>query len=160
MIGSVLLAPAYDRARGHHGVVVGIYALGAAALFTCISSPSQAPLLMLVFVAGAAAQGGLVTLNGLVDRTYPPAMRSAALGTTLGFGRVGAIVAPSVLGHIVGSDASASFVFFAVSSALAGLLVLATGQAIHRRNARQTSDTASPAPDPARLTDRHPLAGR
>jgi len=98
-IGSLLLAPVYDRAGGHRVVVVVTYLLGAAALVVAISSPAQAPLLVLVFIAGAVAQGGLIMVNGVVDRTYPPELRSAALGATLGYGRIGAIIAPSVLGH-------------------------------------------------------------
>lgn len=133
VIGSVLIAPCYDRFSGHYGVIAAIYLLGAVALFLCIGSPAKAPLLALIFVAGAVAQGGLITLNGLVDRTYPESMRSTALGTTLGFGRIGAIIAPSVIGHLVGRSASASFVFFAIAAALASLLVAVAAHAIRRR---------------------------
>lgn len=131
-IGSLVVAPVYDWMGGRRSVVVGIYVLGAAALVVAISSPPQTPLLALVFVTGTVAQGGLIMLNGIVDRTYPEELRSAALGATLGYGRVGAIIAPSALGYIVGDNAASSFVFFAAACAGAAVLVLLATRAAAR----------------------------
>lgn len=131
-IGSVALAPFFDSANRTSRVVTMIYLLGAVALIIAIASPAKEALWILIFVAGAVAQGGLITLNGVVDSSYPQELRATALGATLGFGRVGAIIAPSVIGNIVGRNAAGSFTLFAAVSVAAGIFVFVGGRLASR----------------------------
>lgn len=126
-IGSVALAPVFDSSRRTSRVVMLIYLLGTATLIIAIASPPKEALWALIFVAGAVAQGGLITLNGVVDSAYPQDLRATALGATLGFGRVGAIIAPSVIGNIVGHNAASSFTLFAAVSVGAAVFVFIGG---------------------------------
>ncbi|MDT7678775.1 MAG: hypothetical protein QOD82_6677, partial [Pseudonocardiales bacterium] len=64
--------------------------LGAAVVLVgTMATPTPAVLYLLIFLAGTGAQGGLVVLNSVVDRSYPPWLRAQALGLTLGIGRIG-----------------------------------------------------------------------
>jgi len=47
-----------------------------------------------ILMVGTGCQGGLVLLNSIVDRSYPPTHRGRALGLTLSVGRLGAILGP------------------------------------------------------------------
>jgi AAHS family benzoate transporter-like MFS transporter len=88
-----------------------------------MATPTQAVLYLLIFLAGTGAQGGLVVLNSVVDRSYPPWLRAQALGLTLGIGRIGTIIAPSVVGLIVGQSTVGSFSLFASCAVAAAILI-------------------------------------
>ncbi|WP_426977917.1 MFS transporter [Pseudarthrobacter sp. O4] len=119
-IGSLLFALIADRMDGRKAVL-GIYAVGAVVLAVMLTSPSQPVLLALTFLAGGVAQGGLIAINTTVDQTYPLWLRARALGATLGWGRIGAIVGPVIIGYIVGGSAVWSFLLFAACSLFAGI---------------------------------------
>jgi AAHS family benzoate transporter-like MFS transporter len=121
-VGSVAVALLADRTGGPL-VAGGIYLGGAIVLVAAIASPPQALLYLLVLLAGTAGQGGLVVLNSVVDRSYPAHLRAKALGLTLGIGRIGAIIAPSVVGLIVGHSTVGSFSLFAGCAAAAAILI-------------------------------------
>ncbi|MDT7567601.1 MAG: transporter, family, benzoate transport protein [Pseudonocardiales bacterium] len=121
-IGSIVVALLADRAGGFR-VAITIYLGAAAVLVGTMATPTQAVLYLLIFLAGTGAQGGLVVLNSVVDRSYPPWLRAQALGLTLGIGRIGAIIAPSVVGLIVGQSTVGSFSLFASCAVAAAILI-------------------------------------
>jgi AAHS family benzoate transporter-like MFS transporter len=55
-------------------------------------------------------------------------MRGSALGFSLGFGRIGAVLAPQVGGLLLaaGMGVNSNFLVFAIAAAIAGSLLLAT----------------------------------
>jgi MFS transporter, AAHS family, benzoate transport protein len=121
-IGSIVVALLADRAGGFR-VAITIYLGAAVVLVGTMATPTQAVLYLLIFLAGTGAQGGLVVLNSVVDRSYPPWLRAQALGLTLGIGRIGAIIAPSVVGLIVGQSTVGSFSLFASCAVAAAILI-------------------------------------
>lgn len=140
-IGSVVVALFADRLGGPR-VAIAIYAGAALVMLATISSPPQAVLYLLILLAGTGAEGGLVVLNSVVDRSYPPHLRAQALGLTLGIGRLGAIIAPSAVGVIVGHSTIGSFSLFAGCAMAAAIFIaLAT-----RGSATAPSKTTRPAP--------------
>ncbi len=140
-VGSVVVALFADRLGGPR-VAVAIYASAALVMFASISSPPQFALYLLILLAGTCAQGGLVVLNSVVDRSYPPHLRGQALGLTLSIGRVGAIAAPSIVGQIVGHSPAGSFTLFAGCGLAAAIFIaLAT-----RGRWTAPAETAEPAP--------------
>jgi MFS family permease len=138
-VGSVLVALLADRFGGARATVA-IYAGAALVLVASMFAPPRALLYVLILLAGTGAQGGLVVLNTVVDRGYPARLRAQALGLTLGIGRVGAIIAPSVLGQIVGRSSTGSFTFFAGCAIAAGGFAGAAAYALRRAGgARQVT---------------------
>ncbi len=130
-----------DRLGGPR-VAVAIYASAALVMLASISSPPQVVLYLLILLAGTGAQGGLVVLNSVVDRSYPPHLRGQALGLTLSIGRIGAIIAPSIIGVIVGKSTVGSFSLFAGCAIAAAIFV---ALATHGR-VTAPPETAHPAP--------------
>lgn len=137
-VGSVVVALMADR-WGARPAVVAIYAGTALVLVMSMVAPPQAVLYLLITLAGTGAQSGLIVLNTLVNRSYPERLRAQALGLTLGVGRTGAIVAPSVVGLIVGSSIVGSFTLFAACALSAGLLAAVAVLVMQRRH-RSTPD--------------------
>ncbi|MEV4229115.1 MFS transporter [Streptomyces bobili] len=65
-----------------------------------------------------------ILINAYVGKSYPAANRAGALGWTLGLGRVGTVVGPTLIGWIVGSqDGRLAFTVFAVAAVAAALLL-------------------------------------
>lgn len=83
-----------------------------------------------VFVAiailGMSAISAQNLLNALVADSFPSQYRAAAMGITLGLGRLGAVIAPALGGYILAANYGASWVLivFAISAVI-GALVLA-----------------------------------
>ncbi len=121
-VGSVVVALFADRLGGPR-VAVAIYAGAALVMLATISAPPQVVLYLLILLAGTSAQGGLVVLNSVVDRSYPPHLRGQALGLTLSIGRLGAIAAPSLVGQIVGHSSAGSFTLFAGCAVAAAIFI-------------------------------------
>lgn len=142
-VGSVVVALMADR-WGARPAVVAIYGGTALVLVLSMVAPPQALLYLLIMLAGTGAQSGLIVLNTLVDRSYPVRLRAQALGLTLGVGRTGAVIAPAVVGLIVGSSIVGSFTLFAACALSAGLLA-AVAVLVMRRRQRSAPTSSQPS---------------
>ncbi|MHA8106868.1 MFS transporter [Aquirufa sp. 5-AUSEE-100C1] len=80
--------------------------------------------LVLFFLMGFGIQGGFVGLYAVAASMYPTYIRTTGVGWAIGAGRIGGIIGPIVGGLLVawGLDMTQSFWFFAIPSALAGLM--------------------------------------
>ena len=58
-------------------------------------------MMALVFFAGIGAISAQNLTNALVSNAFPEEARSAALGVTLGVGRLGAVASPAIGGFIL-----------------------------------------------------------
>ena len=78
-------------------------------------------------LAGVGTHGTQCLIIAAVANHYPAHLRGSALGFTLGFGRIGAVLAPQVGGWLLvaGLGVDANFLAFALAAALAGGLLLA-----------------------------------
>lgn len=87
-----------------------------------LSSTAMLPVIALLGMSAISAQN---LVNALVADAFPVQYRAAAIGITLGLGRLGAVIAPALGGYILAAGHGPSWVLvvFAVS-AVAGVLLL------------------------------------
>ncbi len=104
--------------------------IGIILLFTAVTMLSfgffvhTSLALVLFFLMGFGVQGGFVGLYAVAASMYPTYIRTTGVGWAIGAGRIGGIIGPIVGGLLVawGLDMTQSFWFFAIPSALAGLM--------------------------------------
>lgn len=83
-------------------VLVAMYALAAVSI-TLLGYPVPTPVLfVLVGLAGASTIGTQIVTYAYAGQFYPTAIRSTGIGWASGVGRSGAILAPIVIGTLVG----------------------------------------------------------
>jgi AAHS family benzoate transporter-like MFS transporter len=99
-------------------------------------------LFVVVGLAGASTIGTQIVANAYAGQFYPMAIRSTGLGWALGIGRTGAILAPIVIGTLVGMQLPLQQNFIAISiPALIGMIAVLLID--HRRSASARHDDAS-----------------
>ena len=115
-------------------VLVSMYLLAAASITLLGYKVPTALLFVLVGLAGATTIGTQIVNCAYAGQFYPMAIRSTGIGWTLGVGRAGAILAPIVIGALVGIELPLEQNFMAI-----GLPALAAAVAVglidHRRSA-------------------------
>ncbi|MBE6473506.1 MAG: aromatic acid/H+ symport family MFS transporter [Coriobacteriaceae bacterium] len=108
-------------------VAMGSGLLASLCLIGIALRPSSSALLMaFVFFAGVGAISTQNLTNALVSNAFPEALRPAALGMSLGIGRLGAVASPAAGGLILqcGFDAGWVLVMLAVAELVGvGLLL-------------------------------------
>jgi AAHS family benzoate transporter-like MFS transporter len=115
-------------------VLAGMYLLAAVSITLLgYKMPTEA-LYLLVALAGASTIGTQIVSLAYAGQFYPMAVRGTGIGWALGVGRVGAILAPIVIGVLVGMALPLQQNFMAI--ALPGLIAAITISLIdHRRSA-------------------------
>ncbi len=128
-IGAVvggLLAALLAMGWGNRPVAIGAGLVASACLAVLATRVlSGAWLFGVVALLGMAAISAQNLVNALVADAFPAAYRAAAVGTTLGIGRLGAVVAPALGGTILASGQGPGQVLcvFALSALLGALLL-------------------------------------
>ncbi len=123
-------------------VLAAMYALAAVSI-TLLGQPmSTAALFVVVGLAGASTIGTQIVANAYTGQFYPMAIRSTGLGWALGIGRTGAILAPIVIGILVGMKLPLQQNFIAISIP-AVLGIIAVLLIDHRRSASAHHHDAS-----------------
>ena len=74
-------------------------------------------LYLVVAAAGCGSVGTQILLNGYVASYYDSAQRATALGWTLGVGRLGAILGPTMGGFLLASDLGVDWNFYIFAAA-------------------------------------------
>jgi AAHS family benzoate transporter-like MFS transporter len=100
-------------------VLAFFYAMGTVSLVALGYAPNGPLLFALVAIVGASTVGTQNLCYAYTGQFYPLATRSVGLGAAAGVGRVGAIVAPILLGVLVNMNLPATHCFIAVSIAAA-----------------------------------------
>ncbi|MEN3275748.1 MAG: transporter, family, benzoate transport protein [Massilia sp.] len=96
-------------------VLVAMYALAAVSI-TLLGYQVSTPLLfLLVGLAGASTIGTQIVTYAYAGQFYPMAVRSTGIGWASGVGRSGAILAPIVIGTLVGMALPLEQNFLAIS---------------------------------------------
>lgn len=97
-------------------------------MLACLSIKMRSDLLLnvVVFFTGVFVFSAMVLVYAYVTSYYPASVRSTALGSASGIGRIGSIVGPSITGALVASGIGHpwGFYFFAAVAVLAFLAVL------------------------------------
>ena len=127
-------------------VLVGMYALAAISITLLGFRVPAGLLFLLVGLAGASTIGTQIVTYAYAGQFYPMAVRSTGIGWASGVGRSGAILAPIVIGTLVGMALPLEQNFMAISipAVIATIAVLFID---HRRAASvsHTDTGASPA---------------
>jgi MFS transporter, AAHS family, benzoate transport protein len=124
--GSLLGGYLVDRV-GHRKVLLFMFLLGAIC-FTSLSITSNTYLLYLLIALGGACTGGTQNLvNPYISEFYPQEIRTTGLSVTVGIGRIGAILAPLIIGLLLTTnlEPQQAFMAFAVPSIIGGFALLA-----------------------------------
>lgn len=101
IIGSLIMGPLADK-YGFKKVLVPMYMSGAIALTLLGFGGNQVWIFILVMIAGAATIGSQNIVQAYVSQYYPAFIRSTALGTSSGVGRIGGMMGPILGGVLLG----------------------------------------------------------
>lgn len=106
-------------------VLVGMYALAAVSITLLGYKVSTEVLYLLVGLAGASTIGTQIVTYAYAGQFYPAAVRSTGIGWASGVGRSGAILAPIVIGTLVGMalPLEQNFVAIAIPAVIATIAV-------------------------------------
>ncbi len=95
--------------------------------FVSLSLTSHTLLLYGLIALGGACTGGTQNLvNPYISEFYPREIRATGLSITVGIGRIGAILAPVLIGLLLATNVAPqnAFMAFAVPSILGGIAFL------------------------------------
>jgi AAHS family benzoate transporter-like MFS transporter len=115
-------------------VLVGMYALAAVSITLLGYKVSTEVLFLLVGLAGASTIGTQIVTYAYAGQFYPMAIRSTGIGWASGVGRSGAILAPIVIGTLVGMALPLQQNFMAIAIP-AVIAVIAVSLIHHGRSA-------------------------
>ncbi len=125
VIGALLASKVADR-FGAKSVVVACFAIGAVAIFLMTMGFPVAGLLAIVAVVGLGTSGTQVLIYGLVSNYYRTNVRGAGVAWCAGFGRLGGVVGPLVVGYMQQAELpiDTTFQILAGIAAVGALLTL------------------------------------
>jgi AAHS family benzoate transporter-like MFS transporter len=125
VFGSLLAGVAADR-WGSKKVIFISYLLAGVSISLLSIKTSMFILYGLVGVAGFGTIGTTLILNAYISKYFDAENRATALGWALGFGRIGAILAPILVGLFMSwkFDISMNFYLFAIAGIIAALSIL------------------------------------
>jgi AAHS family benzoate transporter-like MFS transporter len=124
-------------------VLVCFYIVGAIALTILGYTRSTTLLFPVVFIVGASTLGTQLLAYAYAGDFYPSSIRSTGVGFASGVGRIGAIVAPVLIGWLVSLNLALEKNFMAIS--LAGLIGAVAVTLINQSRADSTQVRKSPA---------------
>lgn len=106
-------------------VLIGMYLLAAVSITLLGYRVSTEMLFLLVGLAGASTIGTQIVTYAYVGQFYPMAVRATGIGWASGVGRSGAILAPIVIGSLVGLalPLQQNFMAIAIPAVIAALAV-------------------------------------
>ncbi|MDX2604965.1 aromatic acid/H+ symport family MFS transporter [Streptomyces caniscabiei] len=152
VVGQLLISFAADR-LGSKPIIVTTYLLaGAAVILLSLRLPTVV-LYAAVAMGGVGAMGTQTFLLAHVSKHYPVRMGATALGWALGFGRIGSMLAPPLLGLIIWAGLAYQWNFYAlavpglIGAVLIGLVPRAPGDAAPATRA-SADGTARSLPEP------------
>ena len=129
-------------------VLLGMYALAAVSITLLGYKVSTEMLFLLVGLAGASTIGTQIVTYAYAGQFYPMAVRSTGIGWASGVGRSGAILAPIVIGTLVGMNLPLQQNFMAIAIP-AVIATIAVSLINHSRSASAHHENVSAnLPDP------------
>lgn len=149
-IGSAVLA---DRVGSRIAVTLAFLA-AVATLVGLSLQPSAGLLYVFVALAGLGSIGTQILVNGYAAAYFPAWTRGTAVGITLGIGRLGAVVAPLLVGMILDSNLSFEWNFYAfLLAAVLGLVAILLIPRGKTTGAQQAAATKAAAPCSTTVSD-------
>jgi MFS transporter, AAHS family, benzoate transport protein len=124
IVGTLILGNLIQKV-GFKKVLIPLYLVGAVSLTLIGFSTNLYLAYFLIFLIGAATVGLQNMSNAFVAAYYPVDVRSAALGSTMAFGRIGSIVAPTYVAVLLTMNLQPQFNFIAIGiAAIFGMIAL------------------------------------
>ncbi|MBZ5749156.1 MULTISPECIES: MFS transporter [Metabacillus] len=124
IVGTVILSNIIQKV-GFKNVLIPLYLVGAISLTLIGFSTNLYLAYFFIFLIGAATVGLQNMSNAFVAAYYPVEIRSAALGSTMAFGRLGSIVAPTYVAMLLTMNLQPQFNFIAIGiAAVFGMIAL------------------------------------
>lgn len=136
IVGSIFTASIAMR-LGTRPVAIGAGVVAALCLLAIASRQFTGGLLFVcIALLGMSAISAQNLVNALVADAFPAHYRAAAIGMTLGLGRLGAVIAPSMGGYILAAGHGPSWVLqvFAIAAMLGASLLLLLTPALSQRS--------------------------
>lgn len=122
--GTIAFSNVIER-FGFKRILIPLYIVGAVALLLIGYVQNIYIAYALIAVIGAASVGLQNMSNAYVAAYYPTDVRAAALGSTMAFGRIGSIVAPTYVGMLLTLQLQPQFNFMAIGiAAILGAIAL------------------------------------
>jgi AAHS family 4-hydroxybenzoate transporter-like MFS transporter len=131
VMGALVIARLVDRHGPFRPVAIALL-FGAGCIVVLGHHPGgQWGTLVWAFVTGAFMLGGQLNIPAMAARLYPPHVRGAGVGWTMGMGRLGSIAGPTIGGAMLSAEPPLTSLFLtaAVPAALAGLVIAAVERA-------------------------------
>ena len=124
IVGTLVLSN-FIQKLGFKKVLIPLYFVGALSLALIGFSTNLYVAYFLIFLIGAATVGLQNMSNAFVAAYYPVETRSAALGSTMAFGRLGSILAPTYVAVLLTMNLQPQFNFIAIGiAAVFGMITL------------------------------------
>jgi AAHS family 4-hydroxybenzoate transporter-like MFS transporter len=115
LIGALALAGFVGR-RLTFGLLSMTYLVATVFIFLIGNAGVSIPLLALtVFTSGVGVIGGQTVANALSADYYPTTIRATGVGWSLGIGRIGSILGPTLGGYLLSYGGTARHVFWAAA---------------------------------------------
>lgn len=145
VIGAVSGSAVADRLGAKLVTAAGFVVAAIAVLLMSTGLPVGA-LYVVVAAAGLGSVGTQILLNGYVASHYEPEYRASALGWTLGVGRLGAILGPTVGGWLLASSLGVDWNFYTFAiAAIAGAFLVLCVPAVNRASVSEGELTVAGA---------------
>jgi AAHS family benzoate transporter-like MFS transporter len=98
-------------------VLIALYLLGAVSLTAMGFTKSPDLLFVVVFIVGASTLGTQLLAYAYAGEFYPTAIRATGVGFASGIGRMGAIIAPVLIGFVMSMELPLEQNFMAIGAA-------------------------------------------
>jgi len=124
-------------------VLIGFYIVGALSLTAMAFTRSTELLFVVVFIVGASTLGTQLIAYAYAGDFYPTPIRSTGVGFASGVGRIGAIIAPVLIGWLVSLalPLEQNFMVIALAGLIGALAVTLVNQS--RADSHQASKLAA-----------------
>ncbi|WP_338450007.1 aromatic acid/H+ symport family MFS transporter [Niallia oryzisoli] len=122
IVGS-LLGGYYAEKVGHRKVLVTMFFIGAVTFVALSMTSNVFGLYILICLGGACTVGAMNLANPYITEYYPRDIRATGMGYSQAIGRIGSILAPTLIAMILatGISPNAAFAMFAIPSIIAAI---------------------------------------
>lgn len=114
VVGTLIISLAADR-LGSKPIITATFLVSSVAVILLSMRLPTTVLYAAVALGGVGAMGTQTFVLAYVSKHYPVRMGATALGWMLGFGRLGSMLAPPLLGLIIGAGLAFQWNFYALA---------------------------------------------
>ncbi|MFG2025737.1 MFS transporter [Streptomyces sp. NPDC048825] len=114
VVGTLVISLAADR-LGSKPIITTTFLVSSVAVILLSLRLPTTVLYAAVALGGVGAMGTQTFVLAYVSKHYPVRMGATAMGWTLGFGRLGSMLAPPLLGLIIGAGLAFQWNFYALA---------------------------------------------